>query len=73
MTAHYKHTIRRKWLHLCSLFLCTGLLTTACSNNIEEASEGMASTAPVIQVEVSTSTLNANDHLVDNVVLNVFR
>ena len=25
----------------------------------------MASTAPVIQVEVSTSTLNANDHLVD--------
>lgn len=65
MTAHYKHTIRRKWLHLCSLFLCTGLLTTACSNNIEEASGGMASTAPVIQVEVSTSTLNANDHLVD--------
>ncbi|CDE86346.1 uncharacterized protein BN805_01089 [Prevotella sp. CAG:891] len=65
MTAHYKHTIRRKWLHLCSLFLCTGLLTAACSNNIEEASGGMASIAPTIQVEVSTSTLNANDHLVD--------
>lgn len=65
MTAHYKHTIRRKWLHLCSLFLCTGLLTTACSNDIEEASGGMAPTAPVIQVEVSTSALNADGHLVD--------
>lgn len=65
MTAHYKSMIRRKWLYLCSLCLCTGLLTAACSNDIEEPMGGTAPIAPTIQVEVSTSALNANDHLVD--------
>ena len=57
--------IRRKRLYQCSLCLCTGLLTAACSNDIEEPMGGTAPIAPTIQVEVSTSALNANDHLVD--------
>ncbi len=64
MIKHYIHTIRRHWLHLWAICLCTGMLAGGCSNDTEELPGSQEEEGPLLEVQLSTRALNGNGDLV---------